>query len=283
MINWIKEHPYLAGGLVLVVIVLIAILRKGSSASASQTATAATTDNTAALQANAAIQQMAYQAQTQVAGYNAQVNAVALQTAAQQNIAESQTGGAVQLGLAQSANQVAIASIAAGGIAPFSVAGTPGYNASQTPGSAVVGHAQVQAINAQDGAAVQSQIQQVAASTAQAVQTGTPIPTATPVTQPNGSTVTFTPSTPTSIGTGIAPGLPSPAGYATEGDYVAAVDRSGGINPSTAGLSSSLGNAPTIETLGNEAAAAWSSYYGAGGTLTQLQAQQNAELNQHAA
>ena len=99
------------------------------------------------------------------------MNATALQTAAQTSIANTQTQGAVQLGLAQSSNQVAIASIAAGGIAPYSVAGTPGYNAAQTNGgspesfSAVVGNAQVQSQQAQSGVAEAQMIQNVGNAT----------------------------------------------------------------------------------------------------------------------
>ena len=75
MVDWIKEHPYLTGGLALAVVILIIVIKNASSSSqassATSTQTASGTDDTqavAALQANSAVEQMAYQAQTQVAG-----------------------------------------------------------------------------------------------------------------------------------------------------------------------------------------------------------------------
>jgi hypothetical protein len=274
MLGWVKEHPYLTGGIALAVIVLIILFRGSSSSNAAASQTSSGTSDTqavAALNANAAIQQMAYASQTQVAGFNEAANVAAINAAAETSIANNQTAGAVQLGLAQSNNAVATASIAAGGITPFSVAGTPGYNAS------IVGNSQVQAMNAGYAADENTGIAAVSNTIANHAVTGTALPSQQPAPIPSnpvssGPVATYTPytpSTPTSIGTGIAPGLPSPANYATEADYVAAVDLSGGVNPATAGLSSSLSNAPTIETLGNEAAAAWSAYFGPGGISSQ--------------
>jgi hypothetical protein len=252
VLNWIKEHPYLAGGMVLAVFVLFVLFRNRSAAATSQQSSAAGPSDSVAvagLQANAAVQNSAYAAQTQIAGYSAQVNAEALKTAAETSIANTQTAGAVSLGMDQDLSKVAIASIAAGGIAPFSVAGTPGYNAGYT-----VGHAQVQQMAAGQAVAENTQIQQVSAAVAAPT-------TAQQVAQQ--SAAPYAPSTPTSIGSGITPGLPSPGGYATYNDYLVAVDQSQGINPATAGLSSSLGIAPQIETAASEAVAAWQSFYNA--------------------
>lgn len=171
MVEWVKQHPYLAGGLVLGIIILVVIIRNSSASSTQAAQTTSSTsgvDDTqavAALNANAQVQALAYQAQTQVASQNAALNAVALQTAAAQSVANNQTAGAVQVGLAQTNNQVAIASIAAGGITPFSVNGT----GPTPPPAQVVGISQVQAQNAQQGAAQNAQIAQTSNLVAGAV------------------------------------------------------------------------------------------------------------------
>lgn len=190
MLAWIKEHPYLAGALTLGLILLLWLFFRKPAASSQGSSSASPSDSVsvAGLQTNAAIQSMAYQAQTQVAGYNAAVNIAALKDAAATSIANNQTGGAVALGLAQSEDQVRIASIAAGGIAPYSVAGTPGYNATYT-----VGHAQVQPIAAAAGVQQNLVIDQTSHAIAQAAGSGTPIPSATPVSMPSGQTIEVTP------------------------------------------------------------------------------------------
>jgi len=90
MWTWIKEHPYLSGALALLLIVLFIVFRNRSSAGGSTTVQAAgPSDSVSAMgiQANAAINAAALQAQTQVAGYNAAVNVKALDVAQNTTIA----------------------------------------------------------------------------------------------------------------------------------------------------------------------------------------------------
>lgn len=85
--HWIKEHPYLTGGLILAVIIFFALRSKASAASSNGpngVVTVGPSDSTQALalQANAGVQAATLGAQTQVAGYNAAVNITQLQTSA---------------------------------------------------------------------------------------------------------------------------------------------------------------------------------------------------------
>lgn len=113
MLDWIKEHPYLTGGLVLASIVLYMIWRSSSTSTSSTNPNIVTTgpsDTIQAMeiQAGAAVQGAQIQSNTQIAGYNASLNAVALQQGTAQyadllsaGVYNNQTAAALQLGLAQ--------------------------------------------------------------------------------------------------------------------------------------------------------------------------------------
>ena len=145
--HWIKEHPYLTGGLILAVIIFFALRSKASAASSNGpngVVTVGPSDSTQALalQANAGVQAATLGAQTQVAGYNAAVNITQLQTAAADiqagyardvqlaNIFQgygaenNRTAAALALGLAQ-LGQTPNATAATGGAVPTPTTSAP--------------------------------------------------------------------------------------------------------------------------------------------------------------
>lgn len=112
MVQWIEEHPYLTGGLVLAVVVLWVIIRNRSQASqnAQTVYSGGPSENLQALELQSGLQLQSSQlaAQTQIAGYNAATNAVQLQTAGAianaqigAGVQNTQTAAQLQLGLAQ--------------------------------------------------------------------------------------------------------------------------------------------------------------------------------------
>lgn len=125
IIEWVKRHPYLTGGLGLAILILIIIYKNSQSNAAAQqtqsTAVPGQSDAITALQiqSGAAIGQATIAANAQIAGYQAQQNITALTTNAAQvvdtqqinaqleetlagaGVANYQTYGALTLGLAQ--------------------------------------------------------------------------------------------------------------------------------------------------------------------------------------
>jgi hypothetical protein len=267
MVDWIKEHPYLTGGLALAIIILIVVIKNASSSSQASSATTASTssgtDDTqavAALQANSAIEQMAYSAQTQVAGQNAAVNVAAINAAAAESIANNQSN-----------NSVAIASIGAGGIAPFSVAGTPGYNAAQTVGAAnaaaVVGNAQVQAQLAQQGVEEATMINSVSNGIKTAANSGASV---------------VNPGVVSPIPTSVGPNVNPAAGAPDYNSVLVGLQTGAGYGGGVCNDPATCPSVPGFESEAETAAADWSAYYGPSGTIVQNQAAANAALNKTA-
>lgn len=99
MIEWIKEHPYLSGGLAFVVVVLFVVLRNRSNSSSATPLVYQNGPSDAisalSIQSGAAVQAAQLQMQGQIAGYNAAVNETQLTTAAQTT--QTQIAGGVQL------------------------------------------------------------------------------------------------------------------------------------------------------------------------------------------
>ena len=134
LLGWLKEHPYLAGGLVVGLLVLYILWKDLSSASSAAASTTASTGGVATdpnaaleLQTGAALQQSYLQAQTTVAGYNSQnadaalaANAQNTQTLAAAGVTNLQTTSALTLGLAQQGESTpSILSLLQGQINPF--------------------------------------------------------------------------------------------------------------------------------------------------------------------
>jgi hypothetical protein len=113
MFGWIKEHPYLSGGLALMLIVVYIVIRNLSSSSQASNSpvTAAQAsgvpDDTIAalqLQTNAQIQSATLSTDATIAGYNAAVNQTQIQASSALNLGNDQTQAALTLGLAQNGN-----------------------------------------------------------------------------------------------------------------------------------------------------------------------------------
>jgi hypothetical protein len=116
MLDWIKEHPYLTGGLVLALIVLWVIIRSRSQAAAAASASSGGTTvagpsdalSEAELAAGVQVQSAQLAAQAQITQGSQAVNAQQLNDAAQValgqisgGVANNQTAAQLQLGLAQ--------------------------------------------------------------------------------------------------------------------------------------------------------------------------------------
>src|SRR5690348_10841630 len=194
--HWIKEHPYLAGGLALGIVVLIFIMRRGSSASAQSVPVASASQSQAELAA--ATQLSALQTQATVANNKtnaavavAQINANAATAAADmqrqvalQNIV---TSGQVQfntndtnlqLARAQVGGQVQIADINAN--RDVAIAGTQAdvmksqfesaLESQRVISAAAVAQTEAVAKSQSDIAAAQAATQQLGITTAGAVE-----------------------------------------------------------------------------------------------------------------
>lgn len=81
MLDWIKEHPYLTGTFAVGVILLYIVYRNSTSSSAGSVIQS-NGPSDVAIQAGSALQYAQMQSQTQIAGYNAALNAQALNNAA---------------------------------------------------------------------------------------------------------------------------------------------------------------------------------------------------------
>lgn len=116
MLDWIEEHPYLTGGVILGAIVLWVIIRNRSNAAAASAASNAGTVvsgpsdalQEAELAAGVQTQTAQLAVQAQIAQNNSNVNAVQLEAAAQTTLGglsagvqDDQTAAQLQLGLAQ--------------------------------------------------------------------------------------------------------------------------------------------------------------------------------------
>lgn len=117
MIDWIKEHPYLAGSLGVGLLLVFIMIRKGASSSAPVAASSGIDPTIAAAQiaSGNALQQDQTAANVQVANFQAQQNIAQLMASAQTTQAQiaadttnRQTAAALQLGLAQVAGTVSI-------------------------------------------------------------------------------------------------------------------------------------------------------------------------------
>jgi hypothetical protein len=106
MWDWVKRHPYLSGGLVLVAVVLFVIIRRASANSAAAQATTAggPSEGLQAAQLAAGVQQSQIQAQADVA--NNQVNGA---------VAAAQINANAQMATADYARQVALQNIVTSG------------------------------------------------------------------------------------------------------------------------------------------------------------------------
>jgi hypothetical protein len=177
---WIKEHPYLTGTLVLVIIILFALRSKASASSngPNGVVTVGPSDSTQALglQANAAVQNATIAGQTQVQGYQAAVNIASLNASAADiqagyardvqlanifagsGVENNRTAAALQLGLAQL------------GMTPTAPAPTPSpataSNPAPNPVISVVGPATVSSIQSNIGAAQNATVQNYSGQTA---------------------------------------------------------------------------------------------------------------------
>lgn len=192
MVEWAKNHPYLAGATVVGLLILIIVMRNRSAASAAAAAApssgaygpsdqlqaAEMAYGVQALQAQlgANVAQSGYAAQTQQAAYQGQVQLA--QIGAQQTVGSDQIAAALQLGLAQTA-------------APLALAGATAQ-VSQTPTGIVFGAAQNTAQQIAAATAASNTLAAVAtapAPSAFAPQPGTiggTLPSSTPQTCPAG-------------------------------------------------------------------------------------------------
>lgn len=114
MVEWIKHHAYMAGGVVLGLFVLFLLMRRNTSAAAPAPAAYGQSDDLSAmqLQAGTQLQGYAYAAQAQVAGINASTNQTEINQAAETQrafYARQVELESIQAGRAVSSEQIAAA------------------------------------------------------------------------------------------------------------------------------------------------------------------------------
>lgn len=106
MLEWLKEHPYLAGGGLLAIIILFVVIRNASASNSSQPQVVSTGPDDSIqsmeIQAGAAIDNAQLQAQTTVAQTNAAVQLGEFQSYAGTVTNNQNTQAGLTLGLAQS-------------------------------------------------------------------------------------------------------------------------------------------------------------------------------------
>ena len=225
IIDWLKEHPYLAGGGALGILILFLLLRGGSSNSGGTTTIAASgpSESLQAAQLSSATQLQEVQAQATAAG-----NAQSAQ------VAENAANNAAAIQLAQLKQQTDLQSIVSGGQVQLGVADTQlkaiqaqiggQVSISQNSDTAQVSIAGIQAGILKDQYDNQAAVQE-AITTAQSNQASslssafaallasfkgggsTSQPVATPVTSGGFTPIPNTPSNPTSFGRSIVTGL----------------------------------------------------------------------------
>ena len=162
MLDWVKRHPYLTGGLVLGAIVFFVVYRSvaGSNSAAAQAASAANPDippNEAALQV------ASLQASAQTQSINAQLQAQTNQVVAAQNVATLQSNA--QVTEAQLAQQAALQQIVSSA-AVQTQANTLAYQTVQAQVGGQVSLAQIQTQGQVDIAGTQAGVQEQAAADA---------------------------------------------------------------------------------------------------------------------
>lgn len=151
MLQWVESHPYLAGSLAVGIIVIFVLLKNSGSSSTPTVVSSGPSDSVTALgiQSAAAVQGAQIQGNNEIAGYNAQVNAIQLTTAADiekariqstvdltsifatVDLTKYQTDAALKLGLAQVGAQTPLPASAAPTTTAPAVYGTSQSQAAQ--------------------------------------------------------------------------------------------------------------------------------------------------------